>query len=83
VKQCLKRILITRPGVNVGNYAIGQNTLASNSNYTISYTGNNLGITPASLAVGANLLSKAYGAVDPALTYTVSGLQLEIAQAVS
>src|SRR5258707_5599470 len=31
-------------GENVGSYAIGQGSLASNSNYTIAFTGNNLSI---------------------------------------
>jgi hypothetical protein len=56
-------------GENVGNYAISQGTVA-NSNYTIAYTGANLGITPLSVTVTAALKSKVYGDVDPALTYT-------------
>ncbi|GAK46095.1 bacterial surface protein containing 26-residue repeat, partial [Tepidicaulis marinus] len=43
-------------------------------NYTISFNGANLTITPAALSVTANALSKVYGAVDPALTFTHSGL---------
>jgi len=62
-------------GENVGTYAINQGTLA-NSNYAISYTGNDLGITPAALTVAANPQSKIYGTSDPALTYTASGFQL-------
>ena len=60
-------------GENVGSYAINQGTLA-NSNYTISYTGSNLGITPAILTVLANAQTKVYGATDPALTFSVTGL---------
>ena len=36
-------------GENVGSYAIGQGSLAANSNYTVAYTGANLGIRPATL----------------------------------
>ena len=35
----------------------------------------NITITPATLTVAANLQSKVYGAADPALSYTVGGLQ--------
>ncbi|MDO8291836.1 MAG: MBG domain-containing protein, partial [Gallionella sp.] len=61
-------------GENVGNYAIGKNTLASNTNYTVAYTGNNLAITPAPLNVAANSQSKLFGTSDPALTFSVTGL---------
>jgi filamentous hemagglutinin family protein len=57
-----------------GPYAITQGTLSAGSNYTISFNGANLTITPAALTVMANALSKVYGAVDPALTFTHSGL---------
>ena len=42
-----------------GPYAITQGTLA-NPNYTITYTGNNLTITPAALTVTANASTKTY-----------------------
>jgi filamentous hemagglutinin family protein len=61
-------------GENTGNYAINQNTLASNANYSITYTGANFGITPAALNVAANSQSKVFGASDPALTFSVTGL---------
>ena len=57
-----------------GPYAISQGTVSGGSNYTISYTGANLTINPATLAVTAAAQSKTYGAADPALTYSVSGL---------
>ena len=62
-------------GENVGSYAIDQGTLAADSNYTISFTGNTLTITPATLTVTANPQTKVYGATDPALTYAASGFQ--------
>jgi len=61
-------------GENVGSYAINQGTVAATSNYTVSYTGANLTIDPAPLSVTAEAKSKAYGAADPALTYTATGL---------
>ncbi len=58
-------------GENVGSYAINQGTV-NNSNYTITYTGANLTITPLSVTVTAAAKSKTYGNVDPALTYVTS-----------
>ena len=63
-------------GEAVGGHAITQGSLAANGNYTISFTGNTLSITPATLTIAAHVQTKVYGAADPALTYTVSGLQL-------
>jgi VCBS repeat-containing protein len=56
-------------------YAINPGSLAANPNYSIAFTGNALSITPAPLAVSADPQTKVYGAADPALSYTVSGLQ--------
>jgi|GEM_PF-349683 len=61
-------------GENTGSYAITQGTLSAGSNYTISFTGSNLSITPKALTVIADTKSKAFGATDPVLTYTVNGL---------
>ena len=63
------------PGENVGAYAINKNTLSAGSNYTISYTGANLTISPATLSIVAAAKSKTYGDADPALTYTASGFK--------
>ncbi|MDN3706356.1 BspA family leucine-rich repeat surface protein [Myroides ceti] len=60
-------------GEAVGTYAIGQGTLDA-ANYTITYTGADLTITKATLNIVADAKTKAYGTVDPALTYTVTGL---------
>ncbi|MCT5823380.1 two-partner secretion system adhesin CdrA [Pseudomonas aeruginosa] len=63
-------------GENVGNYGILQGGLGLNTaNYTLSYVGNDLRITPAQLNVIADAKTKVYGDVDPALTYQVSGLK--------
>ena len=59
-------------GEPVGNYAIGQGTL-DNSNYTISYTGDNYAINQLAVTVTANASQgKTYGSLDPTLTYTSS-----------
>ena len=48
-------------GETVGNYAIGQGSLGLSANYSLTYHGTNLSITPASLTVTANSTGKAYG----------------------
>src|SRR6202040_3106149 len=50
-----------------------QGTLA-NPYYTITYTGANLTVTAAALSVTANPQTRAYGAANPTLTYTSTGL---------
>ncbi|WP_029012624.1 MBG domain-containing protein [Niveispirillum irakense] len=62
-------------GENAGTYAIGQGSLAANGNYTVSFTGADLVITPAMLSVTATGVTRTYGGVDPALAYGVSGLK--------
>jgi gliding motility-associated-like protein len=59
-------------GENIGNYAIGQGTLALNSNYTLAFTSADLNITEKPITVTAVAKTKVYGTVDPALTYTFS-----------
>jgi hypothetical protein len=59
---------------NVGRYAITQGTVAASSNYALTYTGANLTVTPAALTVTADALGRAYGAANPVLTYTSTGL---------
>ncbi|HEY6969273.1 MAG TPA: MBG domain-containing protein, partial [Candidatus Angelobacter sp.] len=56
-------------------YAITQGTLTANSNYTISFTGSSLTITPATLIINANPQTKVYGQLDPTLTYIATGFQ--------
>src|SRR6185369_1847388 len=75
--------LTRSPGESVAGspYAITQGTLAANANYTISFTGNTLAITPATLTIAAQTKSKTYGATDPTLTFTASGLQFTDTQA--
>ena len=66
--------LIRATGNDVGDYAITQNTLAASSNYTLTFTGANLSITPKTLTVVADAQSKVYGASDPVLSYVSQGL---------
>ncbi|MGE3320404.1 MAG: YDG domain-containing protein [Candidatus Berkiella sp.] len=61
-------------GEDVGSYAIGLGSLSAGSNYTITYTPANLTIGQAGLTVTATNTSKIVGNLDPALTYTYSGL---------
>ncbi|MFN3370193.1 MAG: MBG domain-containing protein [Sphingomonadaceae bacterium] len=64
------------PGENVGSYGILQGTLAATPNYTIDYVPDTFTITPATLSVVADALSKVYGDPDPALTFAASGFRL-------
>jgi hypothetical protein len=61
-------------GSSVGSYAImaAQGTLSA-ANYTFTYAGNSLTVTPATLTVTANAASKIYGAANPTLTSTIAG----------
>jgi hypothetical protein len=59
-------------GEDAGTYAISQSNLALSSNYILSFTGNNMTITPKEVTVTADVQSKVYGETDPVLTYTVS-----------
>ncbi|WP_175426438.1 MBG domain-containing protein [Azospirillum brasilense] len=58
---------------NVGTYAITQGSLAASPNYSLTYSGANLTVTPRSLAVTADAQSRSYGDANPALTYSVGG----------
>ncbi len=67
--------LARTPGETVsgGPYAITQGTLAADSNYTITFTGSTLSISPAPLSVTANPQTKVYGTDDPSLTVAAMG----------
>ena len=67
---------ITRAvGENVGTYAITPSGNTTQGNYNVMYIPANLTITRATATVTAEAQTKVYGAADPALTVTVSGLQ--------
>ena len=58
----------------VGTYPITQGTLAAvNGDYTITFDGANLTITPAPLKIAVNDASRVYGAPNPTFTVTYSG----------
>ena len=59
-------------GENVGSYAISQGTLALNGNYSLSFAGASLSITPASLSVKANDIVIFVGQI-PVYTSTITG----------
>ncbi|WP_233266094.1 MBG domain-containing protein [Myroides fluvii] len=59
-------------GENVGDYAIGIGSLSA-ANYTFDFTAATFTITPAPLRVNANAMTKAYGQVEPALTFFGTG----------
>ena len=62
--------------INVGTYSIDASGFYSSQlGYDITYTNGNLIITPATLTVTADNLSKVISSTDPLLTYTVYGLQ--------
>ncbi|MGU3493618.1 beta strand repeat-containing protein [Xanthobacteraceae bacterium A53D] len=57
---------------NVGTYGITQGTLAASSNYTLTYAGANVAVTPRALTVTADGKSMVYGNAVPGLTYAVT-----------
>src|SRR5205823_2999257 len=77
----LSGALARAAGEHVASYAITQGTLVANSDYTISFTGASLTITPATLSVAANAQSKVYGQGDPALTFVATGFQFSDTEA--
>jgi hypothetical protein len=61
---------------NVGNYAIGQGNLSASANYVLSFEGSTLTITPRPITVTAQGAQRPYGAINPALSYTVGDMGL-------
>ncbi|HET7034120.1 MAG TPA: MBG domain-containing protein [Thermomicrobiaceae bacterium] len=59
-------------GETVGSYAIQQGTLALSSNYSLSFNGASLTITPRPITVTADAQHKNEGDSDPALTYKIT-----------
>jgi len=59
-------------GEDVGNYAINQGTV-DNANYAITWTSNDLSITPRAITLQADVASKVYGDVDPTLSVSIVG----------
>src|SRR5439155_2884611 len=65
-------------GENVGIYAIQQGTLTAGGNYNLTFAGANLTITARAMTVTADAKTKAYGDVDPALTYSITSGSLKV-----
>jgi filamentous hemagglutinin family protein len=63
------------PGQNVGSYLINQGDLAGR-NYAISFTPNNLNITPALLSVTADDAIRLAGTPNPTFSATFNGFRL-------
>jgi hypothetical protein len=59
-------------GEDVGSYEISQGSLALSSNYTLSYTDDDLTITVRPIVVTADDKSKVVSQPDPDLTYTIA-----------
>ena len=58
----------------VGAYAIAPGNVAVSANYTLTYVGAQLTVTPRALSVTADALTRVYGDANPALTYRAAGL---------
>lgn len=70
ISGSLERVI----GEDAGPYPIGLGTLSAGPNYSIAYTPADLTITAKELTITADPQSKTYGDMDPALTYSSSGL---------
>jgi autotransporter-associated beta strand protein len=70
-------------GSNAGNYAITLGSLSAGANYTISFTGANLTVTPATLTYVAGTTTSAYGQTPVIGAGTLSGLVNGDTQAVA
>ena len=66
--------LTRNAGEPVGNYAITQGgiTNAANTNYVITYAGDNFAINTRAITVSGDNKSRVYGDANPTLTYTVA-----------
>ncbi|TXI02366.1 MAG: filamentous hemagglutinin N-terminal domain-containing protein [Rhizobium sp.] len=60
----------------IGGYAIDQGTLAASGNYTMTFTGGGLTVTPRAITVTADNVTRMIGMANPLLTYTVGGAGL-------
>ena len=63
-------LLSRLPGENAGTFAINKGTLALSDNYTLNYTPATLTISKKPILVKADPKGKAFGGIDPELTYT-------------
>ncbi|HLX61616.1 MAG TPA: MBG domain-containing protein, partial [Planctomycetota bacterium] len=66
------------PASSIGNYAITPSLLdpdGKQSNYSVTLSNGTLNVTKAPLSVAAANVSRAYGAANPTLTGTLTGIQ--------
>jgi filamentous hemagglutinin family protein len=63
----------TPSGVGIGTYTIGQGTVGTTPNYTLTYVGNSYVITPAPLTITTGPTTTTYG-TTPTVPVTVTGL---------
>ncbi len=61
-------------GETTGVYNIDQGTLSAGANYNLTFIASTLSIHTKALTITAHAKSKAYGGIDPTLTYTAAGL---------
>lgn len=66
----------TLRGTNAGTYRVGPGLYSNQQGYDLVTDPITLTITPRSLTVTADALSRVYGEANPALTYTIGGLGL-------
>ncbi|WP_343611968.1 MBG domain-containing protein [Novosphingobium sp.] len=64
-------------GSNVGTYAINQGSLSAGSNYTVTYTGTNFVVTPATLTYVADPVSRLANTANPVFSGSVTGFLLK------
>ncbi|WP_068079856.1 MBG domain-containing protein [Novosphingobium rosa] len=64
-------------GSNVGSYAIGQGSLTAGSNYTVTYTGANFAVTPATLTYVADPATRFANTANPVFSGSVTGFLLK------
>jgi hypothetical protein len=72
-------------GENVAGspYAITLGSLSAGDNYTVTFVGANLTITPRTITITADSKSKTYGDTDPALSYAITSGNLVAGDAFS
>ena len=70
-------------GESVGTHAIEQGTLTLGGNYTLTFVGADLTVTPRPVTVTADGQTKVYGDPDPALTYHITSGTLAFSDAFS
>ena len=67
----------------IGNAAITQGTLAASANYSVTYVGGVLNITPRPITLTADSLSRLFGQQDPTFTYRITLGALQFADTLS